>query len=169
MTDILFKTDDYVFSYRVAGICVQNGKVLLQKPERRDSFAFPGGHVELGETNADTLAREFKEEINADVTVGDLRWVAEIFFPWSDRVNGAIKYRQCHQICLYYDVTIDSKNVPTDGAFKAHEFLEGRSSDIMFHWVALDQIKNIKLYPTNAAKLLLCPDKEIKHFIYREQ
>lgn len=30
--DILFHTEDYVFSYRAAGICVQNGKVLLQKP-----------------------------------------------------------------------------------------------------------------------------------------
>lgn len=29
--DILFKTDDWVFSYRVAGICVQDGNVLLQK------------------------------------------------------------------------------------------------------------------------------------------
>ena len=33
--DILFKTEDYVFSYRVAGICIQNGKVLLQKPSSR--------------------------------------------------------------------------------------------------------------------------------------
>lgn len=42
MTDILFKTDDYIFSYRVAGICVQNGKVLLQKPTNDDGYAFPG-------------------------------------------------------------------------------------------------------------------------------
>ena len=31
MSDILLKTDDYVFSYRAAGICIQNGMVLLQK------------------------------------------------------------------------------------------------------------------------------------------
>ena len=30
MADILFKTEDWVFSYRVAGICVQGGKVLLK-------------------------------------------------------------------------------------------------------------------------------------------
>lgn len=29
MSDILFKTDDAVFSYRVAEICVQDGKMLL--------------------------------------------------------------------------------------------------------------------------------------------
>jgi|GEM_PF-4313796 len=27
--DIIFKTDEYVFSYRVAGVLLQNGKVLL--------------------------------------------------------------------------------------------------------------------------------------------
>ena len=28
MSDILFKTDDYVFSYRVGGLLIHNGKVL---------------------------------------------------------------------------------------------------------------------------------------------
>ena len=31
MADILFKTDDYVFSYRVGGLLIHNGKVLMQK------------------------------------------------------------------------------------------------------------------------------------------
>ena len=51
MSDILFKTDDYVFSYRVAGILIRNSKVLLQKPTNDNGYAFPGGHVEFGETN----------------------------------------------------------------------------------------------------------------------
>ena len=59
--DILFRTEEYVFSYRVAGICIQNGKVLLQKPTNDTAFAFPGGHVTFGETNAQTLVREFQE------------------------------------------------------------------------------------------------------------
>ena len=57
MADILFKTDDYIFSYRVAGICVQNGKVLLQKPTNDSGYAFPGGHVAFGETYSDTHKR----------------------------------------------------------------------------------------------------------------
>ena len=80
MSDILFKKDGFIFSYRVAGIAVQNGKVLLQKPTNEDFYAFPGGHVEFGETNEETLIREFKEEIGADIKVGDLQWVAEVFF-----------------------------------------------------------------------------------------
>ena len=31
--DILFKNDDFVFSYRVGGILKHNGKILLQRPQ----------------------------------------------------------------------------------------------------------------------------------------
>jgi len=71
--DILFRTDEHVFSYRVAGICMQNGKVLLQKPTNDTAYAFPGGHAEFGETNAKTLVREFQEEIGVDISVSDLK------------------------------------------------------------------------------------------------
>lgn len=40
--DILFKTEEYVFSYRVGGILIRNGKILLQRPEN-DDFAIIGG------------------------------------------------------------------------------------------------------------------------------
>lgn len=49
MADILFKTDDYVISYRVAEIFIRDGKVLLQKPTNDTGYAFPGGHLEFGE------------------------------------------------------------------------------------------------------------------------
>lgn len=41
MTDILFRTDSHIFSYRVTGVCIQNDSVLLQKPTGDDGFAFP--------------------------------------------------------------------------------------------------------------------------------
>jgi len=55
MRDILFHTDNYVFSYRVAGILLRDNKILLQKPTNDTGFAIPGGHAEFGETNAETL------------------------------------------------------------------------------------------------------------------
>ena len=102
MSDILFKTDSYVFSYRVAGILIYDRKVLLQKPTNDPGFAFPGGHVEFGETNAETLRREFREEMGADIAVGKLQWVGEIFFPWGDR--------PCHQICLFTPLSLQMTN-----------------------------------------------------------
>lgn len=158
--DILFHTDEYVFSYRVAGICIQDEKVLLQKPTNDTAFAFPGGHVTFGESNEQTLMREFQEEIGADISVGDLKWVGEIFFPWNNK--------PCHQICLYYIVEINSENIPTQGMFMGQEQIEGQKFKLEFHWVPLDELKNIEVYPTNIVELMNHMEYGVQHFIYRE-
>ena len=160
MSDILFKTDDYVFSYRVAGICIQNGKVLLQRPTNDNGFAFPGGHVAFGETNQETLMREFKEEIGTDISVSELKWVGEIFFSWGEK--------PCHQICLFYTVVIEDGQTPKEGTIMSHEQLEGRNFDIEFHWVPIDKLSDIDIYPTNVKQLLENPDDRVQHFVYRE-
>lgn len=158
--DILFKTDEWIFSYRVAGICVQNDKVLLQKPTNDNAYAFPGGHVELGETNEKTLMREFKEEIGADVRVGELKWVAEVFFPWGRK--------PCHQICLYYLVEILNPEIPKDGMFMATEHIEGRNFELEYHWMPLGSVETLEVYPTNAPQLLRKLDEGVQHFVYQE-
>jgi 8-oxo-dGTP pyrophosphatase MutT (NUDIX family) len=153
--DILFKTEDWVFSYRVAGICVQNGKVLLQTTTGEDrSFAFPGGHVAFGETNEETLIREFKEEIGADIRVGDLKWVAEVFFPWGRK--------PCHQICLYYMVEGDISDLD--------QFLgiEERGVPLEFRWIPLDEVQNLEVYPVEAPELLQKLHEGVQHFVYKE-
>ena len=160
MSDILFRKDGFVFSYRVAGIAVQSGKVLLQKPTNEDFYAFPGGHVEFGETNEETLVREFKEEIGADIKVGDLQWVAEVFFPWGES--------PCHQICLYYAIDITDEDIPKDGMFMAKEHMEGRNFDIEFHWVPIEKTAELEIYPADSAKLLPELGKGVKHFVYKE-
>ena len=160
--DILFKTGDWVFSYRVAGICVQNGKVLLQKTTNDNAYAFPGGHAEFGETNEETLVREFQEEIGADIRVGELKWVAEIFFPW----GGSGK--PCHQICLYYLVEILNPEIPRDGMFMAAEHIEGRNFDLEYHWVPMEDVGKLEVYPTNTSELLKKLDEGVQHFVYRE-
>lgn len=48
--DILFKKEDFVFSYRVGGILIRNGKILLQRP-KNDDYAIIGGHVAAMETS----------------------------------------------------------------------------------------------------------------------
>ena len=161
MDDLLFKDETGVFSYRVAGICVRDGNVLLQTTTGQDrSFAFPGGHVAFGETNAETLIREFKEEIGARISVGELKWVAEVFFPWGKK--------PCHQICLYYMVEILDPEIPGEGKFLGKEQLEGRHFDLEFHWVPLAQAAELELYPTQCRELLMALEEGVRHFVYKE-
>lgn len=160
--DILFKTNDFVFSYRVAGLLIKNNKVLLQRPISDAGYAIPGGHVSFGETNEETLIREFREEIGVDIKVENLKWVGEIFFPWGDK--------PCHQINLFYKVTLtEDTQILLNGNFCGIEKIENGSFKLEFSWVDLKDILNVELYPTNAKELLLNNSKEIKHFIYREE
>ncbi len=158
MKDILFKTDDWVFSYRVAGVCIHDGKVLLQKPTNDTAYAFPGGHVAFGETNEQTLIREFREELGADITVGRLMWVGELFFPWGEK--------PCHQICLYYEIDICDDHTPRNGAFVGVEHLEQRKFDLGFYWIPLERLREIEVYPTQTAELINSSD--VQHFVYWE-
>lgn len=75
--DILFKTEEFVFSYRVGGLLIKNDRILLQKP-KNDDFAIIGGHVSCFETTAETLKREFEEELHAKIEVYPLELIPHI-------------------------------------------------------------------------------------------
>ncbi len=121
MADILFKTDDYIFSYRVGGVLIHNGKVLMQNAEGDDGYAFIGGHVAFGETTDETLVREFKEEIGANINIERLLMVNENFFPWGNK--------PCQQINLYYLISLkDETQIPLDRNFKALDDLGNERS-----------------------------------------
>ena len=112
--DILWKNTDGVFSYRAAGILRYRGKILLQHASNEPGYVVPGGHVAFGETTAQTLRREFREECGAEIIVGALCGVGEIYFPWGEK--------PCHQICLYYHVSLaDPSAFPTDGVIPCVE------------------------------------------------
>ncbi len=63
-----------MFNLRVYGILINEKKqVLLSDELVRGSYItkFPGGGLELGEGTRDGLRREFMEEMNLDVEIGD--------------------------------------------------------------------------------------------------
>ena len=59
----------------VAAIIRRDDKILATQRgygEYKDGWEFPGGKINEGETPEEAIAREIKEELDADIKVGDL-------------------------------------------------------------------------------------------------
>ena len=50
------------------GICVKDGHILICRNRKVGNFYFPGGHIEFGETGAEALEREVREEMGVEST-----------------------------------------------------------------------------------------------------
>ena len=156
--DILFKTEDHVFSYRVGGILVENGKILLQRDKNGD-HAVIGGHVAFMEQAKDALAREFLEELHVKIGVDDLLAVNENFFMWGDK--------PCHQVHFYYAVHLEDDSFFREGERAGYDELDNLRVDLDFVWVPVEELKNISVYPRELPELL---EKQngIRHFVSNE-
>ncbi len=70
----------YLFNVRVYGILLgDSGQILVSDEFIRGNYytKFPGGGLEFGEGTRDCLKREFKEEINLEVEIGDHIYTAD--------------------------------------------------------------------------------------------
>lgn len=107
---------NHSFNIRVYGILRgPNGEVLVSDEYIRDEFftKLPGGGLEYGEGTRDCLKREFMEEMNLEVAVGDHLYTTD-FFQRS-------AFNPAHQIIsIYYqvkalaDITVPLRSKPFD-------------------------------------------------------
>jgi len=75
-------------SVRVAAVLVRDGRVLLARHEKRGEsyWVLPGGAVEPGETLAQALVREVREEAGLEIEVGELLFVNDGYRPEAEMV-----------------------------------------------------------------------------------
>ncbi len=78
--------------YSAGGVVVQNGAVLLIRPNSY-RWQLPKGHIEEGETAAEAAVREVKEEtgVSAEV-VTELSSVEYEFFEKRVRIHKTVRY-----------------------------------------------------------------------------
>ena len=68
----------------VAAIIEKDGRVFAAQRgygDYKDWWEFPGGKIEAGETAEEALVREIREELRADIKVGDLFYTVEYDYP----------------------------------------------------------------------------------------
>lgn len=132
--DATFRIENVVFNYRVAGVLIKDGHVLLHKQVTDTHWALPGGRVEVLEDSRTGLSREFQEELGLSIRVNNLLWVTENFFEYMDR--------KFHEIGFYYSTsTVNETNLKSDAFFG----LEGEK--LIYKWMPIADLDSIILYP----------------------
>lgn len=121
---IRFDQGDHRFNFRVVGIALHENHVLLHRADWEDFWTFPGGRVELGETAAQTLQREMREELETEIEVVRLLWVVENFFPYNEK--------EYHELSFYFLMRLpgDSLYLRQAGPYKGKE----QGIDLVFQW-----------------------------------
>lgn len=157
--DILFKTDEHIFSYRVGGLPIRDGRILVQR-DKSGVHAVIGGHVAFGETAAETLKREFREETGLEVQVDELLAVQENFFAWGNK--------PCHQVHFYYFVTLPEAALPGGGPYPFYDDKGQVRADLDLLWMSLDDLQKQEFYPKELLPHLLKKPQKIVHFVSNE-
>lgn len=127
------------FNYRVAGIALREGHVLVCRDRDDDYVMLPGGRVEFGETSLEALEREIAEELQCPAEIGDLQFTAENLFE-----RGGEEF---HEIAIYYGISL-----PDDFPFSNNGdclVTHHEGQKLTFYWVPveLERLKAIRLYP----------------------
>ena len=90
----------------VAAIIRQGDRIFAAQRgygKSKDGWEFPGGKIEPGETPEQALVREIREELNAEITVGDKLTQVEWDYPdfhlsmgcyWCDLASGVLTLRE---------------------------------------------------------------------------
>jgi ADP-ribose pyrophosphatase YjhB (NUDIX family) len=126
------------FLYRTAGVALNGDLVLLQRIGDADFWCLPGGRMEMGESAADGLRRELREETGFEPDIGRLLWVIENFYTQ----HGA----RVHEIGLYFLVRFDP--VTATNAYRS-EFTgqEEDGTELTFRWWPVDDLARVRLLP----------------------
>jgi len=151
-----------LFNVRVYGILIDNQERLLVSDEFiRGAYItkLPGGGLEIGEGTRDGLAREFMEEANLPIIVGEHFYTTDFF-----QISA---FNNTDQIISIYYLVHSDKTETINAKVKAFDFLPEQVADVKgtaehLRWVPLSELtEETMTLPIDkvAIKLLLSKSK----------
>ena len=122
------------FTIRVYGILLDKSRVLVSDEYVRGNFftKFPGGGMELGEGTRECLKREFKEETNLDVEIGEHIYTTDYY-----QISAFNPTQQI--VSIYYfvrpidKIELVTKTIPFD--FAPEQIADPKGQSEVFRWI----------------------------------
>lgn len=154
---ITLREDNKEFLFRVCGVLIKDGRILLHETKDKTGWVLPGGRAEINETTSQTVVREFKEELNIEVSAKRMLWVIENFHAYGKP--------NLHEHGIYYLVECRDQLEVHSNRFA------GVESDIdillTFAWIELSALSDTSIYPKALKELIhhIASDASIKHVV----
>jgi len=130
------------------GVIRQNGAILVNHGCNAKTgeryYALPGGHIDAGEDARTAVVRECEEELQIQVTAGNLVFVSESIYPGRHEDDD-----KRHEIVLYFEADMVSQPHVQDGAIVSPE------SDKEFRWLPLADVAEANIRPASFKDWLL--------------
>lgn len=143
---------------RAVAVIAHEKRVLLHRGAHEHVWSLPGGRIEPGETAAEALRRELREELGLDTAIGPLLWVIESFYRDGEA--------HCHELGLYFAVAPHEGWPPlhTAAPFAGVEAGKG----LVFQWFGPDEIAAITINPACLQGRLGTLPAAPEHLVNRE-
>ncbi|MDD5091126.1 MAG: NUDIX domain-containing protein [Candidatus Wallbacteria bacterium] len=127
-------------------IIIEDGKILCVKFQDRDGFWYilPGGGQNHGETLTEALIRECREELNAEVKPGKLRFIRDYI---SAHHEFAHEDNDAHQVEFMFSCSLLSGENLGPGS-------EPDPGQLGVEWLPLERLDDFRLYPQALKKYL---------------
>jgi len=155
--NVNFRICDVRYNYRMAGVTVRYGKVLLHQVEGNNFWSLPGGRCAINEDSAYALGREYEEEMGQKVELTRPLWFVEYFY--SEKATG----ETFHEISVIYDVVLADHGIFANGEFEGSE----AGKKILFKWFDLRELKDLEFYPVFLKEKLQKLPEGMEHIIFR--
>lgn len=148
------------FNYRVAGVAIRDGQVLVCREDDDDYCMLPGGRVEMGEPSAAALLREMAEELAMPVGVGPLLFTSESFYG-----REGDRY---HELGFIYAIALPDDIRP--GGQQPFLVREDEGHLLQFSWLPLtgSALTEARLLPPWLPERLRSLSGAPEHVVFRE-
>ncbi|MCY0864227.1 MAG: NUDIX domain-containing protein [Sulfobacillus sp.] len=126
------------FHYVARAVIIEHEHVLLVRDQATPYAYLPGGHIGLGESAIKALAREIREELGLDCTVGP--YLGAVEHGW---LSDGVDHIEMNHL---FWVTLEGWPPLTDPVSK--------EPHLTFYWVPVRSLEHHRLQPTPLVSLI---------------